>query len=213
MGNDINISPISFFDDPEAESIFARLDFGLKDGIHIQSHSTQYDLFNFLVKHEDSLRLFYAKYYGLKLSCAGVGENLYFFLDFIPGDRGEIDVDHRNFLKPEYVVIGFFIHKICYIDRNFDLNSVKKLQLVILHDYEDMKPDLNRLLAKLRKSNTTTLTDSKISDIIVETLKEFKKIGWIVMEEDFFDVLPSFQRLVMLYKDYINNIDELIKTT
>jgi len=212
MGNDNNVSAISFFDDPQAESIFARLDFQFKDGVHIQAHATQYDLFNFLVRNELSLGLFYAKYYGVKLSCAGIGANRYFFLDFMASDRGEIDGDHRNFLKPEYVIIGFLIYKIHFIDGNLDLNSVRKLQLAVRNDYEEIRPDIYRLLAKLRKSASTTLTDSKIDDIIVETLKEFTKIGWVAIEDDFFDVLPSFQRLAMLYSGYINNIDEWIKT-
>jgi hypothetical protein len=67
-------------------------------------------------------------------------------------------------------------------------------------------------LAKLRKTNATTLSSEKVDEIVHEALKEFRKLGWVVMEEDYFDVMPSFNRLNKVYGDYINNFEEMVKT-
>ena len=104
------------------------------------------------------------------------------------------------------------IYKIIYIDRNFDLTSIKKLQSTILTDYEELRDYIYRLLAKLRRSNATSLATTKVGDIVLDALKEFKKLGWVIMDEDFFDVMPSFTRLNKVYSDYINNFEELVKS-
>jgi len=214
MGNDDQlpkITPLAFFDDADAEDIFAKLDFQLKDGMHFQEKEHQYAQFYFLKKHTKSLEAYYQKYHKVNLSYGGEGADRYYFLDFNPGERGSIDGDHRYFLRPEYVIIGFMIHKIIYIDRNFELTSVAKLQSVILSDYEELIEDVYRLLAKLRRTNPTTMNNDKVRDIVLEALKEFKKLGWILLDEDFFDLMPSFARLNKVYGDYINNLPELIK--
>jgi hypothetical protein len=155
---------------------------------------------------------YYQRFFRVNLSYGGEGSERYYFLDFNASDRGGIDGDHRYFLRPEYVIIGFMIYKIIYIDRNFDLTSVKGLQSAILRDYEELTGDLYRLLAKLRRTNATAFGSTKVSDIVVDALKEFKKLGWVTMEEDFFDVMPSFARLNKAYSDHINNLEELIKS-
>jgi len=214
MGNDDQLSKITalaFFDDVDAEDIFAKLDFQLKDGMHFQEKEHQYAQFYFLKKHAGSLQAYYQKYHKVNLSYGGEGADRYYFLDFNPGERGSIDGDHRYFLRPEYVIIGFMIHKIIYIDRNFELTSVAKLQSVILSDYEELIEDVYRLLAKLRRTNPTTMNNDRVRDIVLEALKEFKKLGWIILDEDFFDLMPSFARLNKVYGDYINNLPELMK--
>jgi len=215
MGDENKLSGVetfAFFEDPDAIDLFAKIDFQLKDGLHFQDREHQHQFFLFIKKHEQSLNLFYQKYYGVNLNYGGEGSDRYYFLDFNPSDRGEIDGDHRYFLKPEYVIIGFMIYKIIYIDRNFDLTSIKKLQSTILTDYEELRDDIYRLLAKLRRSNATSLATTKVGDIVLDALKEFKKLGWVIMDEDFFDVMPSFTRLNKVYSDYINNFEELVKS-
>jgi hypothetical protein len=214
MGNEDQLSVIEalkFYLDSDAEEIFAKMDLQLKDGMHFQEREHQYQQFYFLKRNAQSLELYYRKYYKLNLSYGGEGSERYYFLDFNGSDRGKIDGEHRYFLRPEYVIIGFLVYKIIYNDRNFDLTSVSRLQSMILTDYEEMMEDIYRLLAKLRRTNATTLGNDKVKDIVLDALKEFKKLGWIIMEEDFFDVMPSFARLNKVYADYINNLEELIK--
>ncbi len=215
MGNESQLSVIgqqAFLEDPDAPELFAKIDYQLKDGLHFQDREHQQHHFLFIRRHEDSLRHYYQTFFGVNLSYGGEGSDRYYFLDFNPTDRGAIDGDHRYFLRPEYVIIGFMIYKIIFIDGNFELTSVKKLQATIRTDYEELKDDIYRLLAKLRKTNATTLSSEKVDEIVHEALKEFRKLGWVVMEEDYFDVMPSFNRLNKVYGDYINNFEEMVKT-
>lgn len=212
MGNDdTKHGALAFYNDADAEVLFAKLDYLLKDGMHIQERDHQFSLFYFLARNERSLTAYYEQYFGINLSVGGVGRDRYYFLEFNQSDRGGIDGEHRYFLKAEYVVIGFLIYKIIFIDRNFEIDSVKKLQQTIQTDYEEFKDDLYRLLARLRRTGSTELGDSRVADIVLDALKEFKKLGWVYLDEDYFDVMPSFHRLNKIYSDHINNFEELIK--
>jgi hypothetical protein len=213
MGNDNTTpDPLGFYNDADTEELFAILDYQLKDGMHIQDRHHQLALFDFLNRNEKSLIAYYTRYFGVNLSVGGVGKDRYYYLEFNGADRGGIDGEHRYFLKPEYVIIGFLIHKIIFIDRNFEIESVKKLQLTIQTDYEELKDDLYRLLARLRRTSSTELGDNRVAEIVYDALKEFKKLGWVILDEDFFDVMPSFHRLNKIYSDHISNFEELIKS-
>lgn len=214
MGNEHKLSaigPLAFLENPDAAELFAKIDYQLKDGFHFQDRGNQRPYFFFIEQNEASLSAYYDKFFGVILSHGGQGMDRYYYLDFNGTDRGGIDGDHRYFMKAEYVIVGFLIYKIIYIDRYFDLNSIKKLQATIKTDYEELTKDIYRLLAKLRKTNPTTFGGGKLDDVIEDALREFKKLGWVVMEEDFFDVMPSFQRLNKVYSDYINNVEQMIK--
>jgi hypothetical protein len=212
MGNDNTTNgALAFFNDADAEELFAKLDYQLKDGMHIQERDHQFGLFYFLNRNEKSLMAYYEQYFGVNLSSGGVGRDQYYYLEFNQADRGGIDGEHRYFLRAEYVIIGFLIYKIIYIDRNFEMDSVKKLQLSIQTDYEEFKDDLYRLLARLRRTGSTEFGDNRVADMVLDALKEFKKLGWVVLDEDYFDVMPSFQRLNKIYSDHISNFEEFIK--
>jgi hypothetical protein len=212
MGNDNTTNgALAFFNDADAEELFAKLDYQLKDGMHIQERDHQFELYYFLNRNEKSLVAYYEQFFGIHLSSGGVGRDRYYYLEFNQTDRGGIDGEHRYFLKAEYVIIGFLIYKIIYIDRNFEMDSVKKLQLSIQTDYEELKDDLYRLLARLRRTGSTELGDTRVADMILDALKEFKKLGWVVLDEDFFDHMPSFHRLNKIYSDHISNFEEFIK--
>jgi len=214
MGDVYSLSDIAldFYHDPMAAELFAKLDFQLKDGMHFQQWKQQRPYFDFIQKHENSLQAYYERYFAVKLDYSGEGPTRYYFLDFNSGDRGRIDGDHRYFLKPEYVIIGFLIFKIIYIDRNVELNSVRRLQATIRTDYEEIREDLYRVIAKLRRTTPGQLGNGRIDDVVADTLREFKKIGWVELEGDSFDPLPAFLRLQKLYGDQINRVDELLKT-
>jgi len=214
MGNEDQLSDLAalrFYLDPDAPELIGKLDLHLKDGMHFQEREHQYQQFYFIKKNFDSLELYYRKYHRLVLSYGGEGSDRYYYIDFNGSDRGSIDGEHRYFLRPEFVIIGFMIHKVIFIDRNFELTSVSKLQTVILTEYEELLEDIYRLLAKLRRSTATTMSNDRVREIVLEALREFKKLGWIIMDEDFFDIMPSFSRLNKVYADYINNLEDLIK--
>ncbi|GEM_PF-242534 len=215
MGNEDQfqeLDALSFYHDPEAQELIGKLDLHLKDGMHFQERDHQYLQFQFIKRNYNSLAQYYRKYHKLILSYGGEGLDRYYYLEFNGSDRGSIDGDHRYFLRAEFVIIGFMIYKIIFIDGNVELSSVSRLQSIILSDYEELMEDIYRLLAKIRKANPTTYNNEKVRDVVLDTLKEFKKLGWVIMEEDFFDIMPSFSRLQKVYGDHINNLEDILKS-
>ncbi|KEO73670.1 condensin complex protein MksE [Anditalea andensis] len=206
-----NINATSFLAAPEAKEHFARIDYALKNGVHIQRWQQQEAMFRFLERHFQSMKLYYHDFFGIPLEEAGETINKYFYLDFLPGSRGNIPVENRHFLANEYVIVGFMLYKIVFIDGYIELDSLPALQRMIRQDYEDIKPSIYRALAKARKVNTTEMDDQKVNDVVEKALREFSKIGWITLEGQNFDILPSFQRLAKIYGDYINHPETWLK--
>ncbi|RFS19428.1 hypothetical protein DVR12_22600 [Chitinophaga silvatica] len=196
---------------PEAKKLFGELDFQLKDGMHFQLMDGQYGFFRFLEENERSLRTYYHHYFGMSLCCSGEGMLRYYFLDFNDAGKAKVDYEHRDLIKNEYIIIGFLVYKIIFIDQNIELSSISLLQDTIRKDYEEMKTDLYRLIAKAKKQNATTMNDRIMDDTILKALKEFNKIGWVSLDEDTFDPNPSFHRIHSIYGEYIKDIDNLIK--
>lgn len=193
-----------------SKEIFAEIDYLLKDGMHFQKQGNQIRHFNFIDKNIDSLRLYYQDFFDVELSEGGEKPNNYFYLDFYGNSRGNISSRHREILKSEYVIIGFIIYKIIYIDKEIDLDSVQKLKEKIRIEYEDYKPGIYRLIAKSRNTTPGNLNDNTIDTTIQSALEEFRKIGWIELSKDEFSLLPAFDRLIKVYEEYILNIDETL---
>lgn len=210
--NNTEINPWSFLMDTESEDYFAKIDYALKNGKHIQQWKEQDWWFRFIVKNEDSLQLYYRKYFGIKLEYGGEATQKYYYLDFMPDSRGNVPLDNRHFLQNEFVIIGFMLYKAVYIDHNIELSSVKAFQRTLRQDYEEFKDGLFRILAKAKGANITQMNEDKMNSIVVSAMKAFEKLGWIELQEDNFEILPSFQRLPKIYSDYINNIDTWLKT-
>jgi len=206
-----NINATSFLSASEAKELFARIDYALKNGVHIQRWQQQEAMFRFLERHFHSMKLYYRDFFGIPLEEAGETVNKYYYVDFLPGSRGNIPVENRHFLANEYVIVGFMLYKIVFIDGYIELDSLPALQRMIRQDYEDIKPGIYRALAKARKVNTTEMDDQKVNDVVEKALREFSKIGWIALEGQNFDILPSFQRLPKIYGDYINHPENWLK--
>lgn len=201
-----------FFADPEAPQIFAHLDYALKEGVHIQNVVTQSDWFRFLVKYEVSLKDYYQEFYQVFLDHGGESSEKYYFLSFGAGSRGNISAEHRHFMQNEYVIVAFMLYKIVFIDGYVELHSVKQLQRLIRLEYEDLKPGLYRTLAKAKRTNPTRMNDDSLDKIVHDALREFSKIGWVALDNDYFDTQHSFQRIHKIYGDYINGLEEWLKS-
>lgn len=212
MGDDNSINMISsFMDHPDSKDLFGKLDYLLKDGVHIQNRDTQAVFFRFIQDNEESLKDYYLKFFGVILDSSGQESEKYFFLDFFPQSRGSISNDHRYFMPNEYVIVGFLIYKLIFIDGNLELNSVNQLKRMLRQEYEELKPGIYRVLAKVRKEKINQMDEEKVNKIIDNALSEFNKISWITLQEDHFDTLPAFHRIHKVYSDYINNVEELFK--
>ncbi|HCO19981.1 MAG TPA: hypothetical protein DIT47_02495 [Flavobacteriaceae bacterium] len=211
MENDDNKVTVSDFLYAEnAKEFFAEIDYLLKDGMHFQKQGNQIRYFNFIDKNIDSLKLYYQDFFDVELSEGGENPNNYFFLDFYGNSRGNISPRHREILKSEYIIIGFIIYKIIYIDKEIDLGSVQKLKEKIRIEYEDYKPGIYRLIAKSKNITPGNFNDKTIDTTIQSALEEFRKIGWIELSKDEFGLLPAFDRLIKIYEEYILNIDETL---
>ncbi len=213
MGNEDNLPLIAgeFLTARDAPDLFGSLDFMLKDGVHFSQVRGQRDYFRFIEENKNSLVTYYQRYFGVSLVEGGEERERYYYLDFYGQNRGAIDFDHRLFLKNEYIIIGFLLYKVMFIDKNIELSSVGKFQDMLKRDYEELKPDLYRLLAKTKRENALQFNDQKLDDVVMDALREFDKIGWVKLVEDEFDVYPAFQRLNRIFSDYINDIDNIIK--
>lgn len=206
--NKVNLS--SFMYSPNSEELFATIDYALKDGVHFQKEGKQIKLYNFIAQNEESLRMYYNTFFRVNLVKGGEDNASYYYLDFINSDRGNISDKHRHILKSEYVIIGFLIYKIMFIDRDFGLDSTQKLKEKIRLECDDYKQGIYSLIAKSKNITPGNYNDDIIDKTIQSALEEFKKIGWITLEKDEFHTLPAFDRLIKVYEEYIINIDETL---
>lgn len=202
----------SFLKNSETEELFAKIDYKLKDGVHIQQQGQQTVLYNYIVENEESLKLYYKQLFKVELSSGGEFPDKYYYLDFdTPNSRGNIVSDHRHYLKNEHIIIGFIIYEIINIQKEVDLHSITELKKKIRIDYEDIKPGLYRLIAKSQNKSPGKLNDESIDKEVKSALTEFKKIGWVKINNDEFELLPAFDRLIKFYENEILNIDEILK--
>lgn len=201
---------VDFLQDDEAKEIFAQIDYLLKDGMHFQNFGNQIRQFAYIKRNITSLKNYYHNFFGVLLTEGGESPDNYFFLDFYGVDRGKISVKNRNILKSEYVIIGFIIYKIIYIDRDVLLDSVQKLKEKIRIDYDDYKRGIYYLIAKSKNIGPGNVNDVILDTVVQSALQEFKKIGWLSLEGDEFSLLPAYDRLIKIYEEYILDIDNTL---
>ena len=82
--NSEKVVKYGFLYEKKAEGIFAKLDYTLRSGIHIQrEYPSDANLFRFLNENEnfDSLKDFYKDFFNLNLRKDGNEFNQYYFLD------------------------------------------------------------------------------------------------------------------------------------
>ena len=197
--------------DPAAEAIFAKLDYSLRDGVHIQ-HNTDPEAFRFLSNgtNEDSLRAYYEKYFRVKLQKrTNEGEN-YYFLDFMADHRGNLG-DHYERLENHFLLIGFLLHKVTVLDRNIELRSVTEFKRILRENYPDLQIQLNRLIARSSRQTENPEDTNTIENIIKRTFDRFKQLKWVDVDGDAFEMLPAFNRLTDAYAPQIQRIDDLLK--
>jgi len=210
MENELKENIGTFLNTKDSREFFAELDYLLKDGVHIQNYGEQVKYYAYIKSNYEELADYYKTLFKVDFRIGGADAQKYYYLDFLSGNRGKIADKHRHLMRNEFVIIGFIIYKIFYIDREIDLNSVQKLKEKIRIDFEEYKEGIYRLIAKSKNINPGNVNDESVDTSIQSALQEFKKIGWITMEKDDFDLLPAFERLITVYEDYIQNIDETL---
>lgn len=204
-------NPYDFLDSKQGKESFAKLDFALKDGVHIQEYGKQKDLFFYVQRFYPTLSQYYYEFWGLSLEEGSDNGKQYYYLKFCPDTKNGIPSNHKHAMPKEYIIVGLLLYKVYFIDCNIELNSLTKFQRIIRLDYPDLKVGIIKALAKVKKEKATQWNDEKIDACIKNAFDEFNKIKWIEMEnDDLFEILPAFQRLTREFASYINNIDEII---
>lgn len=207
------IIDFSFLEKEDSQEIFGLLDYDLKEGVHIQNIPTQSEFFYYIKKYEPNIIHYYKTIHKVNLESGGEGNQEYFYINYnrVEG-KPNIPSKNREPLSAEHVIIGFLIYKIIYIDRNIELESLKKLKQLIDREYEEYKPALVRLIAKKDVKKSIKKDSLIIEKAIDRATDKFEKLGWFYKSNDKIEPLPSFQRLLKIYGESIGNIKEILKS-
>ncbi|MFC4634648.1 hypothetical protein ACFO3O_12055 [Dokdonia ponticola] len=211
--NDISeVEYLKFLKEEDAIQYFGRLDYLLKDGVHIQEDADQIPYYRFLKENKNSIREYYERFFGISLKEENKETDSYFFLDFNDSSRGSIPQPFRDILKNDYIIIGLIIYKILFLERNLELTSIQKLKQTIRNDYQEFKPGLRKLVAQSTTDKDNFDDDEAIDNAIDRALKQFRKLAWLDYKGDTFESRASFHRITTLYEDIIPKIDTIIKS-
>jgi len=211
------LNAFDFLRDRQAREVFAKLDYALKSGVHIQrEHPKPGALYRFLETNFDSLKLYYADFFEMLLTKGGDDWNSYYYVDFQEGSRGNIpnNPQFRQYLKPEFILVGLLLFKVYKLDANIELNKISDFISLLYQEYEEIMGKLQLLLARVSSDTGSDFSDDKLKDIIYKAFTEFELLGWVSREEDdkdYFVYQPSFERLRQMYYPQIEGIDELLK--
>lgn len=212
-----SITRVDFLQDRKADQVFAKIDYLLRSGVHIQrDHPLPGELFRFIERNFESLSLYYQELFMVRLGEGGNEFNNYYYLDFEEGRRGLIPEDSREYLRTEHILIGLLFFKVFKLDGNIELDKVSDFTSLLFSEYEEEKNALRRLIADAMTDKSSDLTDERIGSIISKAFSKFNDLGWIAwesdQEKDRFRYMPSFERLRLLYQPQILGVDELIRS-
>ena len=220
MANDNTerIESYSFLNNKKAKNIFAKLDYALRSGIHIQrEYPLNANLYRFLSESEnyESLKDYYKNFFNLNLIKEGNDFDNYYYLNFNEDGKGNVPSDNRDYLKSEYIIIGMLFLKMYKLDGNIELDSVSEFTTLLYEEYEEQKNALRKLINDNSSDKSTDMGDQRFETVIMKSFEKFGDLGWLIWEredeKDKFKIMPSFERLRINYQPQIETIDDLIK--
>ena len=216
--NTEKIETYSFINNKKAKSIFAKLDYTLRNGTHIQrEYPLNANLHRFLNESEnyESLKNYYKDFFNLNLIKEGTDFNNYYYLNFNEDGTGNVPSDNRDYLKSEYIMIGMLFLKMFKLDGNIELDSVSEFTTLLYEEYEEQKNALRKLINDNSSDKSTDLSDQRFETVITKSFEKFADLGWLKWEredeKDKFKIMPSFERLRINYQPQIETIEDLIK--
>lgn len=219
MANDTTekIEPYSFLYNKRAKSIFAKIDYTLRNGIHIQrEYPKNINLYRFLsdTDNYESIKNYYQDFYNLLLVKEGSDFNSYYYLNLNDDGTSNVPSDNRDYLKSEYIIIGMLFLKMYRLDGNIELDSVSEFTALLYEEYEEQKNALRKLINDNASDKSTDLGDQRFENVISKSFEKFGDLGWLMWdkkdEQSKFKVMPSFERLRIIYQPQIETIDDLI---
>ncbi|MEJ5102784.1 hypothetical protein [Chryseobacterium sp. MYb328] len=213
-----NIVKYSFLYDKKAMNIFAKLDYTLRSGTHVQrEYPFDINLFRFLNENEnfESLKEYYKDFFNLNLRKEGNEFNQYYYLQLNEDGKSNVSSDHRDYLKSEFIIIGMLFLKMYKLDGNIELDSISDFIILLYEEYEEEKNALRKLINDNSSDKGTDTTDQRFEDIVRKSFFKFGELGWLMWDDESeknkFKILPSFERLRVAYQPQIETIDDLIK--
>ena len=112
--NSEKIEKYSFLYEKKSQAVFAKLDYMLRSGTHIQrEYPYDANIFRFLNENEnfESLKNYYTDFFNLNLVKEGNEFNQYYFLDVNEDSKSKVPSDFKDYLKSEYIIIGMLFIK------------------------------------------------------------------------------------------------------
>lgn len=207
------INSRSFLQDKAAQQFFARVDYYLKSGGHIQrNYPKPSHMHRFVEKNFESLELYYKEFFSVNLIKQGGEFDSFYYIDFEERNRGKISQEYRQLLPIEIIIIGLLFLKFSKFDGHIDLERVSDFTMLLFTEYEEEKESLSKLILSSNSANTTDRDEEHIKKVVINAFKKFAELGWLYWEDDNdkFHILPSFERLRIMYEHQIMNIDDLI---
>jgi len=207
-----------FLYEKKAINLFAKLDYILRNGIHIQrEYPLDMNLFRFLNDNEnfESIKDYYKDFFNLNLRKEGSEFNHYYYLEPNEDGRTNVPSDNRDYLKSEFIIIGILFLKMFKLDGNIELDSISDFINLLYEEYEEEKNALRKLINDNSSDKGTDTTDQRFEDIVKKSFVKFGELGWLMWDDESeknkFKILPSFERLRVAYQPQIETIDDLIK--
>lgn len=214
--NTDKVNRYAFLDDRKMPRYFAKLDYFLRSGVHVQrEYPSPKEIYRFLDDHyNNGIKEYYQEIFQLPLTKAGNEFNQYYYIDLSHGERSNVSSDFKDYLKPTYILIGLLFLKLHKIDGNLELNTTSEFIHLLFQEYEEEKLALTQLITDSGSEKATDRNDEKVEGQIKRAFDKFGELGWILWsdpkEKETFKMLPSFERLRIIYQDQIENIDQVI---
>lgn len=187
---------------------FADTDNLLRSGVHVQNHHSQSSAFRFIVENFDDLEIFYQKLYQARLRRDYYADNVYYYLDYFDDQKSKLKKKSLDAKETLFAIYLYTLHK---VEKRFSTSLSKEEVYQSLITNPKISPQVKRLF--LGNQTEETITSNKtIIKWIDEGLRELKNLGWIYSSDNTyedFEILPAFERIVLIYKDVIFNIEEL----
>ena len=213
-----NTVKYSFLYGKKAMNIFAKLDYMLRSGIHIQrEYPIDVNLFRFLNENDnfESLKEYYKDFFNLNLRKEGNEFNQYYYLELNEDGKSNVSSDYRDYLKSEFIIIGMLFLKMYKLDGNIELDSISDFINLLYEEYEEEKNALRKLINDNSSDKGTDTTNQRFEDIVKKSFVKFGELGWLMWDDESeknkFKILPSIERLRVAYQPQIETIDNLIK--
>ncbi len=189
---------------------FAESDSLLRSGVHIQNHKSQRKVFEFIEDNIEQLKTFYERLYKAKLSEQTTVDNKYFYLD---GTESQNKLLNKVKLDQEVTLFAIFLYWLHKVEKQFNFNLTKTELVEMLNSNHRIKQPIQKIFFGTDKEDTLSVQKT-LENWVGTSLKQLVKLGWVYFPEDDekFEMLPAFQRIEIIYRDLIYNIDS-IKTT